>query len=172
MFAVLPAFPDRTGIARSTATSHLNLLVDGGLLVEERHGRHRYLRVADHRVIELIESLAALAPQQPARPRSLSASSRRQALARARLCYDHLAGSVAELGITVPPPGSRRPPVRACLDWTERRPHLGGAVGAALCAHALAVGWVTRIGTTRTLAVTPAGRQALDDHLDVQAVTL
>ncbi|MFE3196960.1 hypothetical protein [Embleya sp. NPDC059237] len=131
----------------------------------------------------------------------MSASSRRQALARARPCYDHLAGSVAlavtgamigrgllawepepgltdagaarlaELGITVPPPGSRRPAVRACLDRTERRPHLGGAVGAALCAHALAVGWVTRIGTTRALAVTPAGRQALDDHLDVQAVT-
>ncbi|MFE3196959.1 ArsR/SmtB family transcription factor [Embleya sp. NPDC059237] len=59
---MLPAFPDRTGIARSTATSHPNLLVDGGLLVEERHGRHRYLRVADRWVIELIESLAALAP--------------------------------------------------------------------------------------------------------------
>ncbi|CUM43406.1 Transcriptional regulator, ArsR family [Streptomyces venezuelae] len=53
------------GVARSTATSHLHLLVDGGLLAEERHGRHRYLRVADHRVLELIESLAALAPDSP-----------------------------------------------------------------------------------------------------------
>ncbi|MFE1552048.1 ArsR/SmtB family transcription factor [Streptomyces sp. NPDC058718] len=185
------------GVAPSTATSHLNLLVVGGLLVEERHGRHRYLRVADRRVIELVESLAALAPQQAARPRTLSASGRRQALARARLCYDHLAGAVAlaitdamvgrellewgpepaltgegaawlaEVGITVPNT-SRRPLVRACLDWTERRPHLAGAVGAALCAHALTTGWATRIGTTRALAITTTGRQALRDHLNVQ----
>ncbi|MFF3959877.1 ArsR/SmtB family transcription factor [Streptomyces sp. NPDC001890] len=182
------------GIAPSTATSHLNLLVNGGLLVEERHGRHRYVRVADRRVVELIEGLAALAPQRSTRPRSLSASGRQQALARARLCYDHLAGAVAlaitdamverellewgpepaltgkgalwlaETGITVPT-GSSRPPVRACLDWTERRPHLAGAVGAALCAHALATGWITRIGTTRALAVTPTGRRAWHDHL-------
>ncbi|MFE1903913.1 ArsR/SmtB family transcription factor [Streptomyces gardneri] len=182
------------GVARSTATSHLHLLVDGGLLAEERHGRHRYLRVADHRVLELIESLAALAPRQPVRPRSLSASGRRQALARARLCYDHLAGAVSltvtdamvergllrwgpdpgltdegaawltELGIIVPS-GSRRPLVRACLDWTERRPHLAGAVGAALCDHALTTGWLARIGTTRALTVTPAGHRAWHDHL-------
>ncbi|WP_329594961.1 winged helix-turn-helix domain-containing protein [Streptomyces sp. NBC_01362] len=186
------------GVAPSTATSHLNLLVSGGLLAEERHGRHRYVRVADRRVVELIEGLAALAPQQTARPRSLSASGRQQALARARLCYDHLAGTVAlaitdamvgrgllewgsepgltsggvswlaEVGITVPS-GSRRPLVRACLDWTERRPHLAGAVGAALCNHALTVGWVTRIGTTRALAVTTTGRRAWNDYLGLQS---
>lgn len=143
------------GVAPSTATSHLNLLVSGGLLAEERHGRHRYVRVADRRVVELIEGLAALAPQQTARPRSLSASGRQHALARARLCYDHLAGTVAlaitdamvgrgllewgsepgltsggvswlaEVGITVPS-GSRRPLVRACLDWTEQQAPPGG----------------------------------------------
>lgn len=189
------------GVAPSTATSHLNLLVNGGLLVEERHGRHRYIRVADRSVVELIESLAALAPQRSAPPRSLSASGRQQALARARLCYDHLAGTVAlaitdamveralldwgpepaltrkgalwlaEVGITVPG-GSRRPPVRACLDWTERRPHLAGAVGAALCAHALATGWMTRIGTTRALAVTPVGRRAWHDRLGLPPAAL
>ncbi|MEU3481049.1 ArsR/SmtB family transcription factor [Streptomyces sp. NPDC033754] len=189
------------GVAPSTATSHLNLLVNGGLLVEERHGRHRYVRVADRRVVELIESLAALAPKHSAPPRSLSASGRQQALARARLCYDHLAGTtalaitdamvergllewgpepgltgkgalwLAETGITVPA-SSRRPPVRACLDWTERRPHLAGAVGAALSAHALATGWMTRIGTTRALLVTPAGRRALHDHLGLPPAEL
>jgi len=189
------------GVAPSTATSHLNLLVNGGLLVEERHGRHRYVRVADRRVIELIESLAALAPRRSTPPRSLAASGRQQALARARLCYDHLAGTVAltitdamvergllewgpepgltgkgarwlaETGITVPA-HSRRPPVRACLDWTERRPHLAGAVGAALCAHALTTGWMTRIGTTRALLVTPAGRRAWHDHLGLPPAEL
>ncbi|MFI9269578.1 ArsR/SmtB family transcription factor [Kitasatospora sp. NPDC052896] len=182
------------GVAASTATEHLNLLVHGGLLVEERHGRHRYVRLAGTRVVELIESLAALAPHRAAPARSLAAVGRRQALARARLCYDHLAGAVslaitdamaargllewghepgltdegaawlAEVGITLPG-GSRRPLVRACLDWTERRPHLAGAVGAALCGHALAVGWITRIGTTRALAVTDTGRRALHERL-------
>ncbi|MFF2962514.1 hypothetical protein ACFVT1_27090 [Streptomyces sp. NPDC057963] len=139
--------------------------------------------------------------QRTARPRSLSASGRQQALARARLCYDHLAGAVAlaitdamvgrgllewgpepgltsggaawpaEVGITVPS-GSRRPLVRACLDWTERRPHLAGAVGAALCSHALTAGWVTRIGTTRAFAVTATGGRAWHDHLGLPPADL
>lgn len=78
---------------------------------------------------------------------------------------------LAEVGITVPA-GSRRPPVRACLDWTERRPHLAGAVGAALSAHALANGWMTRIGTSRALLVTPAGHRALHDHLGLPPAEL
>lgn len=189
------------GVSASTATSHLNLLVSGGLLVEERHGRHRYLRITDRTVMELIESLAELAPRRPVRPRSLTAATGNQALLHARLCYDHLAGTVAlaitdamverglldwgpEPGLTdagaawladvgVPlPSSSRRPLVRACLDWTERRPHLAGAVGSALCAHALASGWVKRVGTTRALTVTSIGRQALHDHLDLPLTDL
>lgn len=182
------------GVAASTATEHLNQLVDGGLLVQERHGRHRYLRLADIRVVELIERLAELAPHRPAPTRSLAAAGRRHALAQARLCYDHLAGALAlsitdamvdrglldcgdepgltaegttwlaRVGITVPTT-SRRPPVRLCLDWTERRPHLAGAVGAALCSHAIATGWIIRIGSTRALTLTDTGRRALHDHL-------
>jgi DNA-binding transcriptional ArsR family regulator len=185
----------RAGVAASSATEHLNVLVRGGLLVEERHGRHRYLRMADPRVMALIESLAALAPRHPPRPRSLSASGRARAL-----CYDHLAGKLGlavtdsmadrgllewgsepsltvkgatwlnDLGIALPD-ASRRPLVRACLDWTERRPHLGGAVGAAICGHALAAGWLTRIGTTRALTLTDLGRQELRDHIGLPADT-
>ncbi|MCU7821337.1 ArsR/SmtB family transcription factor [Kitasatospora sp. DSM 101779] len=184
------------GVAAPTATEHLNRLVGGGLLAEERQGRHRYVRLADPQVAELVEQLAALAPGRPERPASLAADGRRRALAHARTCYDHLAGTVGvaitdamtakglldwtqglrltadgELwlgtaGVTVPSV-SRRPAVRPCLDWTERRPHLAGAVGAALCRHALAEGWVTRIGTSRAVAVTPAGRRILRDRLDL-----
>ncbi|MBS2553136.1 helix-turn-helix transcriptional regulator [Catenulispora sp. NL8] len=191
------------GVTQSTATSHLNLLVGGGLLADERHGRHRYLRIADRRVFELLEVLAELAPRQPVRPRSLTVATRQQALLDARLCYDHLAGAVAleikdamvergllvwdtgqpaaaaltdrgaawfaDVGIVLP--ASRRPPVRACLDWTERRTHLAGVVGGALCGHALAADWVTRVGTTRALRVTPLGRQALHDHLGLPIVS-
>lgn len=189
------------GVAASTATEHLNALVRGNLLVEERQGRHRYVRLADAPVAELVENLAALAPDRSAPPRSLSAAGRRRALAHARTCYDHLAGTLGvaitdamterglldwehgfrltgagegwltELGVTVPA-GTRRPAVRSCLDWTERRPHLAGAVGAALCGHALGSGWILRIGTTRAVTVTPEGRQVLRDRLGLSDALL
>ncbi|MEV0844979.1 helix-turn-helix transcriptional regulator [Streptomyces sp. NPDC049954] len=181
------------GVAVSTATGHLNLLVGGGLLSEVRQGRHRYVRIADERVAELVESLAALAPAAGP-PRGLAVAGRQQALARGRTCYDHLAGALgvavteamagrglldwaagpgltgagkewlAENGVTLPS-ASRRPAVRSCLDWTERRPHLAGAVGAALCARAFAAGWVVRIGGGRAVSVTGKGHTALRDRL-------
>jgi len=182
------------GVAAPTATGHLNLLVAGGLLAQERQGRHRYVRLASADVAALIENLAALAPPRQAAPRSLSAASRNRALARARTCYDHLAGALgvqvtgamtrrgllnldhglaltdegarwfAALGIDLPPV-TRRPLVRSCLDWTERRPHLAGAAGAALCGHAMDRRWITRIGTGRAVALTDAGRDAFRAHL-------
>jgi DNA-binding transcriptional ArsR family regulator len=123
------------GVAASTATGHLNLLVTGGLLTQERQGRHRYVRLAGPDTAALIESLAAVAPRRAAPPRSLQAVNRHRAL------------------------------VRACLDRTERRPHLAGAVGAVVCRHAIDSGWITRVGATRAVAVTDAGRHALRDHL-------
>jgi DNA-binding transcriptional ArsR family regulator len=182
------------GVAASTATGHLNLMVAGGLLAEEHQGRHRYVRLASTEAADLIENLAEFAPQRAAAPRSLSVATRNQALARARTCYDHLAGALgvaitqamtvrglldwepglaltsggadwlASLGVKVQP-AARRPLVRPCLDWTERRPHLAGAAGAALCAHAFDNGWITRIGSGRAVALTPAGRTALEHHL-------
>lgn len=109
------------------------------------------------------------------------------ALRDARTCYDHLAGRLgvalaealardghiilapdhadvtssgarffADRGIT-PRPVTRKL-CRACLDWSERRPHLAGALGGALASHALAQGWVQRIPSARALIVTQAGR--------------
>jgi DNA-binding transcriptional ArsR family regulator len=171
------------GVSRPTISEHLNLLVDGGLLAEVRQGRHRYVRLAGPETAELLEGLAALAPRRTEIANSLSAASRRDAFARARTCYDHFAGKLGvaladamterglidwsegialtpegsdwldELGIVVEPRRGR-PAVRSCLDVTERRPHLAGAVGAALCAHALQQGWVTRIAGGRALRVT------------------
>ncbi|MGR6319310.1 helix-turn-helix domain-containing protein [Micromonospora soli] len=179
------------GVAPSTATDHLNRLVRGGLLVEERQGRHRYVRLAGPSVAQLIEDLAGHAPAQPAPPRTLRAASAGAVLAYARTCYDHLAGRLgvllhdalldrgvldrtgglavtahgvawlAELGVPVEPlRAARRPLVRDCLDWTERRPHLAGALGAALNRRFLDLGWTVR-GTGRAVRLTPAGRPAL-----------
>jgi DNA-binding transcriptional ArsR family regulator len=66
---------------------------------------------------------------------------------------------------------ARRAFARSCLDWTERRPHVAGALGAALAATALDAGWVRR-GAGRGLAVTPAGRDALSGLFGVPPAVL
>ncbi|MFF2778728.1 ArsR/SmtB family transcription factor [Streptomyces sp. NPDC058052] len=189
-------------VAPSTATEHLGKLVAGGVLTEERQGRHRYVRLAGPGIAHLVEELAARAgsgADEP--PRSLAAVSAGRAMARGRTCYDHLAGRLgtsvtdaltargllrqdtgfaltdrgldwfAGLGIPLAPKG-RRPLARGCLDWTERRPHLAGLAGAALCAHALDHGWCVRIGSERAVKVTPAGERALRRELGIEAATL
>jgi DNA-binding transcriptional ArsR family regulator len=57
---------------------------------------------------------------------------------------------------------------RPCLDWSERRAHLAGAVGAALCTHSLEHGWVRRIPGTRAVAITPKGQRIFHDEFGVQ----
>jgi DNA-binding transcriptional ArsR family regulator len=56
---------------------------------------------------------------------------------------------------------------RPCIDWSERRPHLAGAVGAAICSHCFARGWIRRTEGTRAVSVTPKGRQALRESFGV-----
>jgi DNA-binding transcriptional ArsR family regulator len=90
----LPAsmLASEAGVAASTASEHLARLVDAGLLTVERHGRHRYFRIAGPQVADLLEALARVAP--PAPVRSLRQGTRAQMLRFARTCYDHLAGQV------------------------------------------------------------------------------
>lgn len=170
------------GVSRPTISEHLNLLVEGGLLSEVRQGRHRYVELAGPETAQLLEGLSALAPRRTEIATSLKSASRRDAFARARTCYDHLAGrlGIAVIdtmterglldwsdGLALTPDGTRwledlgiavktgrgRPLVRSCLDVTERRPHLAGAVGSALCLHALEQGWVHRIPGGRAVKV-------------------
>ncbi|XVU30268.1 ArsR/SmtB family transcription factor [Actinoplanes sp. CA-054009] len=181
------------GVAMSTASEHADRLVTGGLLTEHRQGRHRYLALATPEVATLIEAVTAAAEQTPSPVRTLAAAHRQRNLAFARTCYDHLAGTLGvalargmhttglltrenglaltptgrtrltELGIVLNPHG-RRPLLRDCLDWTERRPHLAGVTGAALLQHALSSSWLIRIGTGRALRLTDQGHTAFTTH--------
>ncbi|MGC5040839.1 ArsR/SmtB family transcription factor [Streptomyces sp. DT190] len=190
------------GVAPSTLSEHLGRLVAGGLLAEERQGRHRYVRLADARVAQLLEDLVAqVHPGTAVRPRGLREASAGSAMARGRTCYDHLAGRLGvtvtdaltargllaqDTGFALTDAGvvwfetagigldrrGRRPLARACLDWTERRPHLAGVAGAALCRHALEAGWCVRIGSERAVKVTAAGARALSDLLGVDTAAL
>lgn len=87
-----------THVAPSTATEHLHRLVDGGLLIERRQGRHRYVQLADPSVAHLLEDLVARLEPRPDPVRGLRAVTASAALRRGRTCYDHLAG---RLGVAV-----------------------------------------------------------------------
>jgi len=79
-------------VAPSTATEHLHRLIAGGLLAEERQGRHRYVRLAGPEVATLIEDLSGFLAPVPTPARTLRAATASAALARGRTCYDHFAG--------------------------------------------------------------------------------
>ncbi|WP_434588228.1 ArsR/SmtB family transcription factor [Streptomyces sp. A5-4] len=188
----------QAGVAASTASEHLGKLVTARLLTEERQGRHRYVRLADASTAQLVESLAAHAIPGRDNPHTLRAASASSAMARGRTCYDHLAGRlgiviteamerrgllILDTGFTLTDDGAhwfretgiplegkgRRPLVSSCLDWTERKRHLAGVAGAALCRHALEAEWCERIGTERAVRVTPAGERALGELLDIES---
>ena len=177
-------------IAPQTASGHLAKLVDGRLLAVEKQGRHRYFRLASPLVSRMLESINAMAAiEGPPRHRPRSPAD--AVLRHARYCYDHLAGKLGvaladalvarghvefgEDGGAVTPSGAeflarfgldlaaptRRAFCRPCLDWSERRPHIAGAVGAALAARCIALGWVARQRDTRAVAITAKGKKGL-----------
>ncbi|MFI9379812.1 ArsR/SmtB family transcription factor [Kutzneria sp. NPDC052558] len=176
------------GVAPPTATEQVARLSAAGFVDTVRQGRHRYVRLADPRIAELIEQLTELAEHPVPRPNSLRTSRRAERLAYARTCYDHLAGHLgvalrtgmltaglidtsgglalterghqvlADLDITIP--GGRRPLLKDCLDWTERREHLSGSLPAALLDHAVDHGWLQR-GPDRCVTLVDADAFAI-----------
>ncbi|ANJ27294.1 hypothetical protein ATC03_11760 [Agromyces aureus] len=179
------------GVRPPTASAHLAQLVEGGLLVDRRLGRHRYFSLADASVADAVEALQRIAPRQ--RVTSLRQSSTALRLAELRSCYDHLAGRVALvvadalveegsiaplvagdvgeitgegraaqlIGLRHETGSGRRPAVRGCLDWTERRPHIAGALGADIRSAFLERGWAIGLAHDRSLKLTDAGRDVL-----------
>ena len=82
----------RASVVPSTASEHLGRLIDSSLLIVEKQGRNRFYRLADATIVEIMENLARLAPQ--VKVRSLSQSESAKAVHRARMCYNHLAGTL------------------------------------------------------------------------------
>jgi DNA-binding transcriptional ArsR family regulator len=171
------------GVAPSTASEHVGRLVDAGLVVVHAQGRHRYVRLTGPAVAGVVEALAAV-PLPPTGPAPLPRVP--AGLAVARSCYDHLAG---ELGVglcdrltgggdRVTPDGAAvlarlgvtddGHPVRTCLDWSQRRPHLGGPLGRRLLDRLLDDRWLTRHPTRpRELRLTARGRAGLLTEIGV-----
>ncbi|MEO1613868.1 MAG: winged helix-turn-helix domain-containing protein [Pseudomonadota bacterium] len=178
------------GITAQTASAHLAKLVEGGLLLQRKQGRHRYHALASDEVGAVLEGLMGLAARQ-GRLRT-RAGPRDPALRRARVCYDHLAGEMGvamfdslraggllagdEENVILTEAGrafaagfgvdmealeaARRPVCRACLDWSMRRTHLAGGLGAALLTRIYDLGWARRVEGGRAVVFTPAGEAA------------
>ncbi|QWP75433.1 helix-turn-helix transcriptional regulator [Lysobacter sp. K5869] len=173
-----------------TASGHLLRLVDAGLLAVEQQGRHRYHRLASTQVSHALEALMAIAPPAPARlqrlgPRDAALRHARTCydhlagevaveLAEAWLAAGwiredggqwHLSEAgmkrLQRFGIAAPDPAARRPPLRPCLDWSERRPHIGGQLGASLLDALLANAWVRRQRQSRALSISAEGERGL-----------
>jgi DNA-binding transcriptional ArsR family regulator len=183
------------GVTASTASHHLARLVDAGLITAVTRGRHRYFTLSGPQVAELIEAVARVAPMQPIT--SLRQGTRAHAVRYARRCYDHLAGRLgvavtdalqerlalvageSATGYTVTEEGATMfaelgidarcgDVARCCLDWTEQRNHIAGALGRALMTRLLDAGWLTRDSSTRSLRLTEFGRVALPTRLGVR----
>lgn len=176
------------GVTIQTASGHLSKLDAANLLVGEKQGRHRYFRLSGSDVAQVLEGLMGLAQRTGAvRVRT---GPKDDALRKARICYDHLAGErgvemldashrlgliddasepaltdegktfFSYMGIDVDTlQKGKRPLCRHCLDWSERRNHLGGALGAALLKNFIDNGWARREGG-RVIAFSPQGTQA------------
>jgi DNA-binding transcriptional ArsR family regulator len=165
----------QAGITPQTASSHLGKLETGGLIEQEKQGRHRYYRLTDPDVAGVLEGLAGLAAR--AGHMRVRTGPKDPALRRARVCYDHLAGDLGvqmldsmrkqrlirqtKQTIELTVEGERfmaknlqisadmlahprRPLCKACLDWSERRHHLAGTLGAAVMTRFTELKWAAR----------------------------
>ena len=176
-------------ITPQTASTHLAKLTEAGLLSMARKGRHHHFRFASATVADMIDGIVAVAIAKRPRYRPLSAEARALNAARicydhlaGRLSVDltdslvdreyavldddaaHITTSgarfLSKFGIALPTPRStRRRSSRLCLDWTERRPHIAGAVGAAMTKRYFELGWIERMKRSQAVVITPSGRR-------------
>ena len=177
------------GVTAQTASSHLGKLHAGGLIEQRKQGRHRYFQLSGPDVAQVLEGLMGLAARSGHMRRRTGPKDPALRFARVcydhlagemgvrlfdSMCQRGLVSGddpmvltpaghafVAEFGVaTEPLTGSRRPLCKACLDWSARRAHMAGAVGAALFDRMQALDWARREAGSRVVVFTPAGEMS------------
>src|SRR6202012_2046733 len=187
-------------VSRSTASDHLAKLVAARLLVVTRKRRFSYYRIASPLVASMLESIKVVAAIEVP-PRRQPRSANDDALRFARSCYDHLAGQLGvavtdalvamghivlsdeggevtssaarflcEFGADLTP-RTRRMFCQPCLDWSERRYHLKGLVGARILDRLLELGWLKSVPGGRALQLTPSGKAGLFETFQIEIGT-
>ena len=180
---------DIAEVSRPTASSHLAKLTKARLVVARHSGRHRYFQIASAEVAHMLETLMAV--QYVAEPKRFGPSDpalRRARLCYDHLAgeigvwiYDALeaqhAFDITTNGLSLNEAGwdvlakldidrtqvakARRPACRACLDWSERRNHLAGAVGALLLERLIELRWAKALRGSRVVHFSVEGERAL-----------
>lgn len=180
------------GVTLQTASSHLAKLMDGGLLKLAAQGRHRYYALAGREVAAMLEAIMGVASTfgpKRTRPGPRDATMREARICYDHLAGDHAvamldgflkrgiverqgdglvlgkagAGFFEAVGIdmkTLVKP--RRAVCRACLDWSVRRSHLAGTLGAAIFDKIIAEKWARRQTEGRAVVFSPKGKQAFE----------
>jgi len=178
-------------ITAQTASSHLNKLVDGGLLVMRKQGRHKYFQLHDNEVAQLLESLLNVSAKTGVT--TIATGPKDPRLKVARICYDHLAGEISvalydalvangllidsanetyftdkgltffeKLGVDFTELEKRKRPLcKSCLDWSERRNHLAGSLGQWILADLISKGWAQKDLDSRVIEFTDKGLKLL-----------
>lgn len=180
------------GVQGATASAHLAKLEAGGLVNPRKSGRYKYFTLAGEEVAGVLEALMGLAAGKGhLRTRT---GPKDQALRRARVCYNHLAGemgvqmyrsllakgALVGLGLEVSDEGraflrglgldledlpkSRAPLCKECLDWSARDSHLAGRLGRGLLTHFTTTGWARRLEGSRVVQFSPEGLRQFERH--------
>jgi DNA-binding transcriptional ArsR family regulator len=180
------------GVTAQTASSHLGKLLEGGLLTLATQGRHRYYALAGTQVAAMLESITGVAASvgpQRTRPGPRDAVMREARICYDHLAGEHAVamldgflkrgvlnadGDEIRLGKSGPSHFAavgidteafrkqRRPICRACLDWSVRRSHLAGALGAAILDKIIAEKWARREAESRAIVFSPKGKMAFE----------
>jgi len=186
-------------IRPQTASTHLAKLTEAGLLSVVRSGRHRHFRLASPTVVDMIDRIVAVALAKRPRYRPLSRQARALSAARicydhlaGRLSVDLTDSLVARKYVVLDDEAAeitmagarfftafrielptlrstRRHSCRLCLDWTERRPHIAGALGAALTKRYFDLGWMERMRRSHAVIVTRLGRRGFQETFGIDA---
>lgn len=185
------------GVSPQTASEHLARLREANLLALTKQGRHCYFRLSSPKVAQMIESIMVVAADGPQRyrPRWNGDDQLRTArtcydhiagrlgvaLADALTQQDHIqlsddggvvtrAGEkyLIDFGVRLDEARKgRRTFCRPCLDWSERRPHLAGALGAAVADRCFELGWVARLRDSRALKISASGQRGFKEAFGI-----
>ncbi|MDA7945971.1 MAG: winged helix-turn-helix domain-containing protein [Hyphomicrobiaceae bacterium] len=185
------------GVSPQTASGHLSKLAEGQMVAVEKQGRHRYYRLANQDVARALEALMVVATTGVPRHRPTGPRDEQMRFARTcydhlagrvgvgltnaliekglvRVNEDSFSltrkgeKDLQEFGLDIDAlKVSRRAFASRCLDWSERTPHMGGALGAALLAQLESRKWISRKKDSRTVEVTREGRAGLYEQFGV-----
>ncbi len=186
-------------VSPQSASMHLFQLLEGGLVKVAQDGRHRYYQIASPEVAHAVEALGVIASPRKRKPlgegdpicyartcydhlAGTMAVSLAESLQQRRYLVARI-DSNREFDVTATGQeflmqwridinklrSKKRSFARRCLDWTERRDHLAGALGAAICQRFLELRWIVRDRNSRIVRVTPSGRRHLEELIYVPA---